>query len=185
MAAETLTKIPDTITAGSTVTYTSAQSDYTDALGWGLTLYLAGASVANVAASVVDGQFVITLSASATAALTPGLYQYSEIVSKGTAPNIEKHEVGRGGVIVLADIAAATAGSMQTWAEKELATVRAKLTEVRPTLIEAYTIGQRQVAKQKIRELEESETKLTNRVARERNKGRTSRPVYVTFGGGQ
>lgn len=176
---QTLTAMPDTLTAGTTVSYTRAVPDYPATDGWTLTLYLAGKSVLNVAATPSGSDYAVALTAAQTAGLAAGVYTWVERVTKGA----EKHDVGRGVVAVLDDPSTATAGSQQSWEEKTLEVVEAALSGQMTSAIASYQIGNRAVAKIPARELWQIRNALKAAVAQQRNPGRFGRPILARFTG--
>lgn len=174
---DTLVALPASISAGTTVTYRRTLADFPANGGWTLKLYLAGIGTANVTAAGDGADFVVTLSATVTAALAPGVYQYLERVTKAA----EVHDVSRGSVNVAPDLTAATPGSAQSWEEKTLTVVEAKLSGRMGSGIDDYQIGSRLVRYIPIVDLMKMRAELKAQVAAQRNVGRAGRAVLVTF----
>src|SRR5690348_5616749 len=118
-----LTALPATIDAGTTVRYTRTLGAYPASAGWTLKLYLAGASVVNVD-GVPDGDnFIVTIPAGTTATLLKGTYAWTERVTKSG----EIYDAAAGTVLVRPNVATASAGDFQSWAEKTLPIVEAAI----------------------------------------------------------
>ena len=174
------TQIPDPISAGTTVVYRRSYADYPATGGWGLTLHLRGAATLNQAATVVDGVFEITIPATSTDDLTAGVYQWVERVTKAG----EVRDAARGTVTVLADIATAGAGALQSAEEKELALVNAAIAELLSTgkTIVSYQVHGRAARKEDLKTLYEIRSKLQAAVAQQKS-GHFGRQVRVRFPG--
>lgn len=177
--AETLYALPCSIDAGTTVSYTRTFLDY-PATSWTLTLYLNGAAVATSKAAVPSGNsFVVTLSATDTAALAAGTYRYVERVTKAG----EAYDVARGEVRVLPNLTGAAAGALLSHAEKTLAIINLAIEGRLTADLESYSVGGRTVNKIPTAELEKLRGKYEAIVYREHNPGKLSRTVYFHFGG--
>lgn len=175
----TASQIPDAFAAGTTVTYTRAYADYPANAGWGATLYLAGASLFSVAGSASGASFVYTLTAAQTALLTAGNYQWREVVSKGT----EKYIADSGVVQIEPDITAATAGSMQTFEELELARVEEVLSGRTTGDVESYQVGNRAMTKIPHKELRAYRAELKRTIYAQRHPGTFGPPIRAIFTG--
>jgi hypothetical protein len=92
---------------------------------------------------------VVTLTATATGALTAGTYTYSEMVSSGSTA----YEVDRGTVAVLPKLASAVAGTVQSVNEKLLALVETALSGRLTADMESYSIGNRTINKIPVKDL--------------------------------
>lgn len=179
MALET--KLPDTIDAGTTVTYRRSVPDYPANQGWALTLYLAGKAVLNVAAVAAGADFDVTLTAAQTAGLTPGVYTWLERVVKAS----EKHDVGRGQVTLLADVATATPGSLQSYEEKTLEILELAISGQLTSGIESYQIAGRAVSKIPVKDLLALRGQFQAAVDAQRGKGGGLRSILVSFTGAE
>jgi hypothetical protein len=135
-----LTALPPILAAGTTVRYRRSYADYPASAGWALKLHLNGPeSVAHIDAVADGDDFVLTLSATATAALEPGDYSWVELVSKSP----EVHDPAKGKVTVTVNLATAAAGEALSWARRELAIIQ-KITEGRLDAdVQAYQINGR------------------------------------------
>ncbi len=113
VSVATLTSVPTVITAGDSYTLTLTYGDYPASSGWGLALAVAGVSV-DAWTSVASGEaHVITLSATETATLGAGTYQFRVRATKaGTVETVET-----GTLSVEADIGAAAPGERASYWE--------------------------------------------------------------------
>lgn len=109
----TLTSVPTVITAGDSYTLTLTQSDYPAAAGWSLALAVAGVSVDSWTSVASGAAHVITISASETASLGAGTYQYRVRAVNGST--VETIETGT--LTVEADIGAAAPGERASYWE--------------------------------------------------------------------
>ena len=137
----TLTALPPTFAAGTTVRYRRYYADYPASAGWALKLHLNGEkSVAHIDAVADGDDFILTLSATATAALEPGDYRWVEWVTKSGGDTFDP---ARGEVAVTLNFATAVAGAAMSWARRELAIIQ-KIKEGRIDAdVEAYAIDGR------------------------------------------
>src|SRR5688572_27689276 len=103
MAVETLSGVPCRFESGNTVIFEEVFSDYPPS-SWAATIYLSlnGAVAATVTATESGSAYTFTLSASATGALAPGLYDYAIYVVSGS----ERTTAKTGQVTVLPNLAA-------------------------------------------------------------------------------
>ena len=123
---ETLTALPETIAAGTTVAYTKTVADYPATDGWTLTLEIAGEKLLSVEADANGGDYDVTISAEQSATLTAGTYYFAEKVEKAG----EVHRVGSGRVTVEPNLATALAGDLQSPNERMLKALNAVIVHV-------------------------------------------------------
>ena len=174
----TLTALPESFPAGTTVRLARSYGDFPASAGWALKLYLAGAAVMN-AAGVADGDgFVITLTAAATAALTPGLYRWVERATKGS----ESYDAASGLVTVTRNLATAAAGDAQSWEEKQLAEVEAAIATMIAGKLQRYQIASRVGEYFTLDEMRKLRGELIAAVNRQRNGGQIGRQHHLRFG---
>jgi hypothetical protein len=84
MAVATPDVIPTVIPQGTTARWYAYDDDYPANEGWSKTYYFRGPSTASVtSATVSGGQYQTVMSATVTAGLNPGIYQWQEFSSKG------------------------------------------------------------------------------------------------------
>ncbi len=180
---EALAKIPDRITAGTTVKYTRSWGDYPANQGWTAKLALHVGAIKQIYDAVVsaDGaSFDFTLPAAgspSTAELTAGNCRWFEQVTNGA----EVYEPASGVIEVRADPMAAAGGSFQSWAERTLAVIEAKLEGRATEDIESYQIAGRAVSRIPERELLQIRSQLVQIVRAERQKGRFGQTVRLTM----
>ena len=172
-----LTQLPTSFAAGTTVTYTRTIPDYPATAGWTLSLRLSGIDVLAQNATASGADYVVTLTAAATAPLHAGLYVFEERVTKGA----EVYTVASGNVTVTANLATAGAGDLQSWDEKTLAVVEAALAGRLTSDLESYQIAGRAVTKIPIKDLLELRNQLSARVARMKNNGGIGRRHLARF----
>jgi hypothetical protein len=106
-----LNTLLDTISAGTTVALRRSDADYPASSGWALTLHLRGASSLDVTVTADGGDHLLTLTATATAALVPGDYRWVKRASKGSGAALEAHVAASCSVSVTPNLAAATFGA--------------------------------------------------------------------------
>ncbi len=183
---ETLTALPASFPSGTTVKYTKTVSDYPASNGWQLKLLLAGAELLSVDAAPSGSDFAVTISATESARLSAGTYQYAEEVSKDG----ERYRIGSGTVLVEPNLTTALAGELQSADERLLKAVVAVI-ESRmgtasgsiPKDIEAYSIDGIAVTKVPLERLMAMRTQLATAVARAKRGGGIGRQYRMSFTG--
>lgn len=175
----TLTALPDSIPAGTTVKYTRTVSDYPATAGWTLKLLLAGEATLAVTAAPSGGDYAVTLTAAQTAALPAGVYRWAEEVSKAG----EVYRVASGTVSVEPDLNTAAPGDLQSEDEKQLVQVNARIAELLAKGISSYAVDGLTVNKVELRDLYLERTRLTTAIARARRGGGIGRQYRVAFTG--
>jgi hypothetical protein len=144
-------------------------------------LYLVGASVIAPLVGTPNGSgFDFTLPASTTAPLKAGVYKWTERASKGG----EVFVAASGTATVEADVAAMGAGDGQSWEEKALALVEARLLNRYSEDMETFAIGTRSVSQIPHNELLKVRDDLRERL-RIAGGGAFLRTVRATFTGTQ
>jgi hypothetical protein len=171
-----LTALPESFPAGTTVIYTKSFTGFSSA-EWTLKLYLAGASVINVTAAAEGTGFKVTLAAGDTDDFPAGTYQWTERLEKTGAVC----DIASGTVILTPNLATATAGSLQSWAERVLPLVEAAIAGRIPSGMESYQIAGRAVSKIPIPELKAFRSSLLVEISRLKHPKRISRPIYIKF----
>ncbi len=172
-----ITSVPLTVAAGTSVSYRRVVPNLP--AGWSYLLALSIPGFAPVEAAVEGDGFKLTIAASATAAWPAGTYTYSERVTDGA----EVVELGRGSIVVLADVTA-TGDDGRSHAQRALAAIEAALEGRFTDGIQSYAIGGRTVSKIPLKELYELRDKYRIAVFYERNGGRFG-SVQIAFGGGR
>ncbi|OGS01534.1 MAG: hypothetical protein A2V88_02600 [Elusimicrobia bacterium RBG_16_66_12] len=172
--------IPTMFAAGETVKYRRAVPEYPAGEGWTLKLYLAGPSAAvEVVAVAVGNEYDVTVTATVTAPLIAGSYEYRERVFKGA----EVISVDSGRVQITPNIATATAGALQSWAEKALAAIEAELLIRAGKPTSRYSIGDRAYESFPLEQLMKMRDQLKSELRHVASGGAFSRPVLVAFTG--
>lgn len=173
---------PTVFTAGDTVKWTKAFADYPPSESWTLTYYFRGVSALDKAATgaPTDAVYSVTLAAADTAILKAGRYSWVAIVTKAG----ERYVAGRGVLTVLADVATADAGDLQTHAEKMLALIEQELYNrvSNQRSIETYQIDGRAISKIPIGDLKRLRGQYRGELAGLRNPGKFGVPVGAVFG---
>jgi hypothetical protein len=180
-----LTAMPMTFTAGESVIYKRTDSDYS-AVDWDLHVYVAGATQFNVASVASGSDFLVTIPASVTAGLTPGYYRFQEIVIQRVLPagqaELEKHLIGSGPISVEMNLATASAGSGQSFEEKVLAALEAKISGRVTVDQETLQIDGTAIARIPFEKLFELRQKFATLVDLQRSPNASMGSVEVNFG---
>lgn len=175
-----LTALPSSFAAGTTITYRKSFSDYPAGSGWTLTLYLRGASAADIEAEADGDDFVVTIEPTDTGkGFAAGLYRWSERVSTEAG---EVHEVGAGRVNILPDLGQAGAGTNQEWLERAVAALRAHIEGRIAAGMESYQIGGRVVSKIPLLEARKLLAKLETDLVRLQYPGTVGQNILLRFG---
>jgi hypothetical protein len=169
---------PDRFSSGTTVTYRRSLSDYPADDGWVLTLYLAGKDALGKVAATDGADHVLTLTAADTGGLPAGIYSWVERVAKGGVV----YDVGSGTVTVTANIAGAAMGSLQSWEEKALDALRAKLASRATSDQEEIQIDGRAIKRIPIQEIAKLIAQLEQRIKMKRPGAKFGRTVLLRFG---
>lgn len=175
---DTLTAMPDTFRAGTTLRYRRTLGDYPASAGWALTVFLAGAGVSSAIGVANGDDFDVEIPASETALLPPGVYGWTEIVEQGD----DKHDPASGVVTVLPNLATATPGSLQSWEERELAALDQAILDLTTSGITSYQIGTRAATKNDLGLLYRLRGSVKAAVEAQRT-GSATRPVLFSFTG--
>lgn len=181
MSAPVPTTVPGEIPAGTTIKFSRSFSAYPAGEGWSYSIHLAGPGILTKAAASSGDLFLVTITATDSAALPPGNYRYVERATKDG----ETYQVGIGQIMVTPDLAQATAGSALTMAEKNLAAIDAVLQNRITKDVESYSIAGRSVVKIPLAELTRLRGVWAGIVYQQRNPGTLGPSVNVQFGGGQ
>jgi hypothetical protein len=169
--------MPARFEAGTTLKLRRSFGDYPASDGWSMSLLLRGAGTLDVAATADGTDFLVILSATATAGLAAGTYRWTERVSKAG----EVYTAASGTVDVTLDMGAAGAGEGQTHAERTLALIEAAIEGRIPQGMESYTVGGRQVQKIPLVELSKLRGIYAARVWRQKNPGQLTPGLKVVF----
>jgi len=173
-----LTEPPRSFPAGTTVSWKRSYGDFPPAT-WNLTLHLRGPSSLDVAAAEVAGEFVVTLTAAETATLAPGGYRWAERVTDGTST----HEVARGRLNVVLDLATVGPKDALSWEERVLPLLDAALEGRASRDLDAYVVGGLSVSKMSVRELRRFRNAIVATINARRRGGRVVEDVLARFTG--
>jgi hypothetical protein len=136
-----------------------------------LTYYLRGIGSLDIVADADGDDYSVTVDATDTAALAAGNYQFLARVAKAG----EVYTVDSGAVVIRPNAATATAGTLESHAEKMVALLRSEI-QARVTgtgtAHNDYTIDSRQIIKIPLPELYTLLNKYEAALARERNGGK-------------
>jgi hypothetical protein len=179
--SDTLTAMPEAYCAGNSLTYTRTIPDY-PAGTYSMTVYVVGGTTPSKmykAATASGTDFVVAFSGGDNEGglLAPGNYRWIHRVTK--AGFVFDAEQGR--LIVLPNIATATADSYKTPEEKMLAVMETKLQGTLAAGYQSYIILGRSLSMIDPREYWSIYTKLRAIVKAQRSGGRL-KPIHVTFG---
>jgi len=178
---QTLTCVPSVIAAGTTVKFKRSPTDFRSDQGWTLTLFLSGASVLNKP-GVADGLggYDFTLTPADTGGLQPGNYRWDERASNVGGEVYDRRSspsLSSGVLEVMADVSQAAAGDLQSFAEKQLAAVEARLAGRLTKDQESIQVDNMAVVKIPFEKLYGLRRTLKAEVALERRKGSFETPV--------
>lgn len=172
--------MPLEFVAGTTVKFTLSSGDYPANAGWTAKLYFAGKSVIVPLVGTASGaDFAFTMSATVTAALKPGAYQWRVLATKAG----EVYTAESGTVDVLQDLSQAGEGDAQTFAEKALALVELRLLGRYVEDMESFAVAGRVVSQIPQSELLAVRDRLREEIRLAGAGGQFIRDVRVTFSG--
>lgn len=179
MSPATLNAMPDVIDAGTTIKYQRTYGDFPANGGWTATLHIAGAVKLSIAATTSGASFLYTISATNSANLEPGNYEWREVVTKSG----EVYVADAGVVEVMPNVAAAAAGDLQTHAEKMLAAIEAKLEGRIENDAETYQVINRMVQHIPFDKLQAARERYRAMVWQEKHPGEFGPPIRAAFTG--
>jgi hypothetical protein len=159
----TLTAIPDTLTAGDSLSVTLSLSEYPATAGWVVSCALAGPTVLSATATASGDQHVLALTSAQTASLTPALYQWR--LRATLASVVETFD--RGTLDVTADLGTAAAGDLTSYAERMLAICRTARESILSGEMKMFQIGGRQVQMHTLADVNREEAHWRRERARE------------------
>ena len=172
--------MPLSFAAGTTVKLTLSSAEYPADAAWTAKLYVAGRSVIVPVVGVASGaDFTFTLSATVTAALLPGAYSWRVLATKSG----EVYQADTGTVTVLQDLAQAGEGDAQSFAEKALMLVEARLLGRYLEDMESFQVAGRAVSQIPQKELLAVRDRLAEEIRLAGAGGQFIRDVRVTFSG--
>lgn len=180
----TLTAMPASFSAGSTLTYERTLTDLpTSSYGWKLSVFIAGASEAkheNIVAAA--GVYTVLIAASVTKDLAPGPYRYVERAIE-TSPGTRVFDVGAGALVVEPDLSAASGGSALSFEAQVLAALRAKLVGRLTTDQETLQIEGTAIARIPFEKLEQLIAKYEAIVDAQQSPNSAIGSIEIRFGG--
>jgi hypothetical protein len=172
-----LTALPASFAAGTTVKYTRSHADYPANDGWVLTVVLSGRDRLEVTGTPSGAAFAVTLPATETAKLRPGVYRWTERASKAG----EAFTACAGEITVTPDVVGASVGDLLSQDEKELDLVNTAITKILTHTLQAFSIAGRQVEYADLEKLQARRAVLEARISRRKNGGRIGRVHRVAF----
>lgn len=163
------------IIIGQTLEHTSNAGEYTVADGWALALKLrprSGGAVVSASSAVSGNTYTFTVAASATAAWSPGVWDWEVWATSGAG---EAHRVEAGQVTVVQGLLGAGATvDARSQAETSLAAIDAYLADKAGSGMQSYSIAGRQLSSYSMADLLALRTHLVNEVRRERDADRVA-----------
>lgn len=181
----TATTEPGRVTAGDTITWLKALSDYPASAGWVLAYTLINsAAKITITATASGADHLATVAAATSAAWGAGTYTWVAVVTKAA----ERYTVGSGVIIVAPNLAAATTYDTRSSAKKALEAVNTLLeTYGSKAYLHSYEISGRKQQFQTPGDFLAFRSKLQAEVAREDNAARLAaglaprNQLYVRF----
>ncbi|MBU1864263.1 MAG: hypothetical protein KKH94_11410 [Candidatus Omnitrophica bacterium] len=173
---------PKEIVAGDTITWDKSISDYKASGGWTLTYYFWNTTKDFSVVAAADGDgYTVSISATISAAYTPGKYNWKSIVSKGTGETLERYTFEEGTITVLHNPAVTYGKGIDTRSEtkKALDSIDAVLAGTATKEQASYTIAGRSITLRTVEEL----TKLRAHFARLYAKELRARKIEQGLGG--
>lgn len=173
-------KFPRAVTAGTTLTFTRADSRYPASAGWAYSLACRIPGFTGVTSTPDGDSFAVSIPAATSAPWPAGTYAYSERVTRGD----DVYEIGSGSFTVRPNLALAPAGDDgRTHNERVLHMLEALIEGRAVDGIENYSIAGRAVSKLPFAELVKQRDAYRTKVILERRGGRLG-VMYPNFGGG-
>ena len=174
-----LTALPESFAAGTTVEYTRTIPEHLASDGWTLAVVLSGRDRIAVNGTPSGGAFIVTLVASETTKLRAGIYTWAE---RATQAGVV-FPAGDGHVTVTPDVVAASIGELESADERELRLVIALIEGREAKGIEAFQIVNRSVNYTALPELWKRRAFLEARIARAKRRGQMGRNHLASFRG--
>lgn len=171
--------MPDKIFAGTTVKMTLGYGDY-PAATWSAKLYMAGISVLAPVSGVPNGNdFDFTISAANTKQLKAGTYKWRVVCQSGA----DVFVADSGVVTIEQDLEQAGETDAQSFAERALALVEARLLNRYVEDMESFQIAGRAVSQIPHNELLEVRDRLLEEIRMSKAGNQFMRDVRVVFSG--
>ena len=168
------TREPDCFTAGDTVQWIKAVTDYLPADGWVLTytFVMQGQKFQVTAIDNGDGRHLATITAADSAPIKDGHYHWVATVTKA----LERFTVGHGDVEVLPDLEASPEGrDTRTYAKQLLDAIEATIAGTATTDQASYSFDGVSITRMPMTELLSARDKMRAEVAREVARDRLSK----------
>jgi hypothetical protein len=145
---------PEQITSGDTASWKRSFQDFPPSEGWALTYALVkkgGETPAIKVATTADGNYFVVNASSANWA--PGDYYGQGYVTKGVAPNQERHQVVEFSLTVRANLAGQNPGDIRTQARRTLDAIEAVIEKSAGQQIREWTVEGVQLQRRDMSEL--------------------------------
>lgn len=180
MSASIPTVEPSTFAAGETVEWTKVVADYSNLDGWSLVYSIRGPTAFSdvTATNVSDGTYSVLISATSTALLEAGLYQWASHAYKA-GPPILRYPVEKGAIYVTPNLVTTT--TLETHASRTLKIINAAIEGRLTADMENYSIAGRQITKIASEKLYILKGYYSVAVWRERNPGKTGPSRSISF----
>ncbi|MGN6104065.1 MAG: hypothetical protein ACTHU0_03100 [Kofleriaceae bacterium] len=182
MASSIPTTEPKSFAAGDTAQWTRSVADYTAADGYTLRYYFAGPDTFQVDAVESTGGWLVTVTSAQTAEKAAGIYRWRAYAEKGSGDDRERWLVATGTLTLEANLAAAEPGDQQSFAERMVAAIKARLEARAGVDLESYGVAGKQAQKIPFQQLRQELGVWQRVVWREQNPGKLCPTVQVTFG---
>ena len=171
---------PQSFAAGETVQWRRSYGDYSPADGWDLTYYFAGASIFNVTAEAVNGEWLVTIQPGDTRKKKAGTYRWTAYADNADG---ERRRIDSGTVRLEADITKAADGELSPFCELALPIIEAALTNRLTVDQQAFQIDGTAITNIPIVELKQLRAQFRSELWRLRNPGKVGQPILMSFGG--
>jgi hypothetical protein len=178
-------QLPATFTAGETLKFRRAFSDYPPADGWRYKIFLNGATDTLCGDGIVDGDGFLVNFTPAQTAIGAGVYRFAERVL--SEDGTEVYTVNHGVIEVEFDIATAPAGATLSFAEQMLVKIEAEIAKRLDADVEEYSVqastlgGGRSVKKIPMETLQKLRGRYASMVWRAKNPGKVGAKVQIDF----
>lgn len=175
-----LSSEPLVLPAGETIQWQRTIATFPPGQGFTPKYYFAGVDTFQVVGTQSGNGWLFTVTSDAIAAKPAGTYRWTLYVEDASTP-VNRYRIDNGVLDVTPNIITATAGQLQTHAEKCVAYLKALIEGRLPADVEHYVIENRQVSKIPIKEARALLTQYQWLVWREKNQGQLGAKVSVAF----
>ena len=173
--------IPSILVAGDTLAWTDSLADY-PATTWTLkySLWKYGKAVVSIVATASGSDHAIAVTAATSKAYTPGEWQWTAYVEKGSGGTLERNTIATGRVTIKPDVSSASSSAdLRTHAEIMLTAIEATL-QGRATHADlSLAINGKTIQYMKPEELEKWRNVYRREVGKEKGEIRT---IFEQFG---